>query len=142
MWERLENRFFVKAFLLICLICVISRKVRSEHLQLIYNKKNKVMNRFCGESKIGQLKFTPFTFGVHDSLQIILFTIIDFVHLNTHAPKCEREIVVSKESRTTVGLDWLCDAGKDKAKPSEIDKCSRPIVVILPGLGGSPNHYY
>ena len=139
LWDSFLSWSLGKKFLLFALICFIITTFQSERLQCIYNKKNKVMKRFFEESKISSLRFTPYLFGFHDLLQTLIYTIFDVVHLNTRPPKMERELVVSKDG-TTIGLDWLCDPGKETAIP--LGKCEKPIMIFVPGLGGSPNHYY
>ena len=71
------------------------------------------MDEFLAESKIQELEFTPYTFGIHPMAQTIIFIFYEvFMQLVFPVP-FEKELIRTADGGT-IGLDW--DEGKPDPK--------------------------
>ena len=46
------------------------------------------------------------------------------------------------EDGGTVGIDWACDKGSKIGRPQRTNSKSKPILILLPGLGGASDNLY
>lgn len=148
-----DGRYILKTLLVLILVCLVIQRSQTKRLACYYSPQNKLMNKFYSQSNIATMVFRPYIFAVHTLLQLGFYVVIDVAYMTICTPKKDRELVVAKDG-TTIGLDWLCDPGKDKAIPqaknssttsppnSQPSTPQRPICLFVPGLGGSPNHFY
>ena len=121
--------------LIVAVVCKLIARRQKKPLELVYSKKNALMNEFYEKSDIAKMEFEPYTFGVTPILQTLIFLFIEAQdHLFYH-DAFSLELVKLPDGGT-IGLDW------DGEVPDPTKHPEKPILVMVPGVAGGSNNLY
>ena len=81
------------------------------------------------------MKYEPYLFAPTPAPQGIFYLFAEMFHKTVKPDKFEREIFKCPDGGT-IGLDW------DQGIPDPDVFPEKPILVILPGLGGDSHNLY
>ena len=70
-------RFWLGLALCISIVCKLIARMQKKALELVYSKKNALMNEFYEKSDIAKMEYEPYTFGVTPILQTLIFIFIE-----------------------------------------------------------------
>ena len=117
------------------ILCKLVSYIRTTPLQLYYWKENGLFKEFVEKTEISRLIFKPHMFAPTPALQSIFYLICEIAMHKFQPVKFERELLKLSDGGT-IGLDWDCGI------PDPSDENKKPILVILPGLGGGSDNLY
>ena len=125
--QLLAPLYIIPAFIALCLLLRATTRHLTCPLELTFDPESTLAQKFA--ARVTHLKYTPFWYCMNKHQQGWVYLFYNWAQLNL---KCfhlryEREWLTLTDG-CTVAIDW------HKRKPSS--KETKPILVMLPGIGG------
>ena len=99
------------------------------------------MREFVDKTKISHMVYRPYWITVTVARQTLTYIVCEEFQKLFQPEKFDRE-TFTLEDGGTVGIDWACDKGSKIGRPQRSNSKSRPILILLPGLGGASDNLY
>ena len=99
------------------------------------------MSDFIEKTKISTLVYSPYWLSVTPLLQVLTYLFSEEISKYWMPEEFDRE-TFKLEDGGTVGIDWACDKDTKIGRPQRTSTKSKPILMMLPGLGGASDNIY
>ena len=94
------------------------------------------MAKIVQASDLASYAYTPYSFVWNVHLQGLFFTPYTTIHENFFKAKYYREVFALSDGEK-IAMDWY-----EEPQPKKGDKCKRPLLVCIGGLGGGHQSMY
>ena len=135
-----SDYFYCKLLFVWLVFCKLISIWQRGPLILHYNKKSKLMSDFIKETKVSQLVYQPYWFGLSPFFQSLFYMITEISYQVLYDEAFDRETFVLEDGGT-LGIDWAHDKD-DEDKNSARPNGKRPVLLLAPGLGGKSDNLY
>ena len=117
------------------LVCRLVARRQRHRLEIIRPKHATLIDEFLTQSAIEKLEFEPYTLGISPMMQTIVFILYEVFCQLVFPERFQKELIKLPDGGT-LGLDW------DGAKPDPTQKPQKPLLILIPGVGGDSDNMY